>query len=46
MVYDVVFYICAPALRPCDTVYLKELIEDVLESFLREFPNETLKPKV
>ncbi|CAG2253599.1 unnamed protein product [Mytilus edulis] len=45
MLYDVVFYVCAPALRPCHTEYLKELIEDFLESFLREFPNETLKPK-
>lgn len=45
MLYDVVFYVCAPTLRRCHTEYLKELIEDFLESFLREFPNETLKPK-
>lgn len=42
---DILFYVCAPVLHTGHTLVLMDLIEEFLQSFLTNFPTESLKPK-
>ena len=45
LLHNIVFYATSLALRACHIEYLRDMIEEFLECFLEEFPEQHLKPK-